>query len=383
MLFENRKQITAEALMMKYGTREDYEKILKKPAFEVAKSKKRIDKVNIGKVKTNKSNMIRSHFMATDKASKLKVEIRYAESNNTKIVGDRVVDQFEPRYVSMSGATFAFQNDIDKAVFLFLHPNNGLSTLRPAGTKAGATYEYIDTKKRAQAKSNEMDALTEAMSHSSNLSDEKLILLAKGLGLKGIDKKDVYEIRTEVREYAMKFPKEYNQKINTELTYVEGRIWNLIDKGVFKLTNVGTTRRWSWSGGERDGEFILDIQNVTQDARVSLKNYIFNDLTTWMNLLSSANTEISSRENAERALKAMQGDMMGDGRQIVYVDDPTERVIGDALPTYLKESAVDTSVPVPKYTEEDAIRALQAESDYPDERPHHMKIQKWLREHNA
>lgn len=374
LLFENRKQVTPEELMMKYATRGDYDKLVKRPSFEVTKDRKRVDVVNGGVVKTNKSNMMRTHFMATDPTTGKKVEIRYAESNNERIVGDRVVDNFEPRYIDMKGATFAYQNDIHKAVYVFLNPNNGLSTLRSSSNKTKPKFEYIDSKKRAQAKTANMDALTEAMAHSGNLTDDRVILLAKGLKLKGIDKKDIEEVRTDVREYAMKNPKMYNDKVNSELTFIEGRIWNLVDKGIVKLSNVGSVRRWSWATGSREGEVIVDIVNTVQDAKTVLKNHFFEDLQRYMNILNDVNNDLTAKEKAEMFLK----------RQSEPEINPAfeqERVIGDALPAYLKGSD-EPPVVIPKYTKEDAIRILTEEDEYKNP-PHHKKVEKWLRENNG
>lgn len=373
MLFENRKQVSAEQLMMKYATRDDFEKIVKKPSFEVDKSRKRVDHVNGGIIKVPKASGIRSHFMATDKQSRLKVEIRYAQSNNTRIVGDRVIDSFEPRYVDSKGATFAFQNDIDLAVYMFLHPNNTGSPLRSGNAKG--KYEYIDTKKRSQAKVATINALTDALSHAQNMNEDDLVVFAKGLGIKGIDKKDAYDVRADLMEFAQKYPKLYNEKRNTQLTLIEGRIVNLIDKGIVKLTNVGNLRRWTWAKGELEGEHILDIQNVTQDAKQSLKNFFFGDLNKWMNVLNNISNEMSSREKAEKALQALENNItetpLAEG----------ERVIGDALPAYLKGND-EPYVKPPKYTTEDAIRILTEQDEY-KAKPHHNKVAKWLRENNG
>lgn len=328
MLFENRKQVSAEDLMRKYATYEDYKKIEKKPSFEADKSRKKIDRVNGGVVKVNKANKVRSSFMATDKTTRLKVEIRYASSNNTKIVGDRVIDDFEPRYVDMNGATVAFSNDIDLAVYFFLHPNNSLSPLRDDKSKAKPKYEYIDTKKRSQAKIASIDALGQAMEHSRNLSEEKVVILAKGLGIKGIEKKDAEDVRADLMEFAMKYPKIYNEKSASRVTFSEGRILNLVDKGIIKLVNVGSIRRWMWTAGEREGEHILDIQNVTQDAKQALKNFFFNDINTYSNLLESLSDSTSARQKAENALR---------DAEVVYTGD--DRVVGDNLPPHLKSQS--------------------------------------------
>jgi len=378
MLFLNRQQISAEALMMKFASRMDFENVKKRPSFEINKSRRKVDHLNGGKIKTPKASGMRSHFMAYDKTSNLKVEIRYAESNNSRVVGDRVIDEFEPRYVNTNGATFAFQNNLDLAVYIFLNPNNVLSPLKTGNGKG--KYEYIDTKKRSKDKVAAIDALTDALSHAKNLSEERLLILAKGLGIKGTDKKEVEDVRADVMEFASKFPKVYNEKSGTELTYVEGRITNLIDKGIVKLQNVGTMRRWTWTSGEREGEHILDIMNVTQDARQALKNYFFSDLNKHMNILNNITNDISAVEKAKRDLAAYEAAM-----NPAPIVDPTERTIGDALPDYLKNAdqiVLNQDVPekIPMYTKEDAIRELSDEYGNP---PHHKTVEKWLKEKNG
>lgn len=375
MLFENRKQISAVDLMMKYASRGAYDALLKKPSFEIDKSRKRVDNVNGGVIKTPKATGTRSHFMATDKNSRLKVEIRYASSHNPKVVGDRIIDTFEPRYVESKGATFAFQNDIDLAVYMYLHPNNSLSPLRSGNAKG--KYEYIDTKQRSKAKMDGINALTDALSHAQNLDEDRLVVFAKGLGIKGVDKKDSYDVRADLMEFAQKYPKVYNEKRNTELTMVEGRIVNLIDKGIVKLNTIGNMRRWSWAKGELEGEHILDIQNVTQDAKQSLKNFFFGDINKWMNVLNNITNDMNAQEKAEKALQAMEDKLNG------VVEDNGEKTIGADLPAHLRSDVeVQEFKSTPKYNEEDAIRILTEEDEY-GQKPHHNKVKKWLRENNG
>lgn len=380
MLFENRKQISAKELMEKYATLEDFKKIQKKPSFEVSADRKKIDRINGGVLKSPKGGAWRSHFMATDPKSNLKVEIRYAMSNNSKVVGDRVIDQFEPRYVHNTGANFNYANDIDLAIYQYLHPNNISSPLRDKNNKAKPKIDFIDSKKRSQEKMKGIDSLFEAMNHAKGLSEERLTVLAKGLGIKGLEKKEADEIRIDVMEYAKNFPVVYLQKANTEMTYIEGRIINLIDKGIVKLTNVGSIRRWAWVSGEREGEHILDIQNVTQDAKKALINYFFSDINRHINLLNSITQDMSARAKAERDLRSLD-------EQPVYGTDTTtvERTIGDNLPEHLRSQTTvtqeQTVQEVRVFTREDAIEALVAAGE--DNPPHHSKISKWLRENNG
>lgn len=376
LLFENRKQVTAEYLMNKYSSKEAYNSLVKKPSFEITKDRRKIDHVNGGIIKTPKSSMMRASFMATDKTTGLKVEIRYAKSNNSRVVGDRVVDVFEPRYVESNGATFAFQNDIELAAFNFLHPNNSLSPIR--SSKGKPKYEYIDTKKRSKDKMDSIDALTDALSHAKNMDEGELVLLAKGLGLKGIDKKEPNEVRADVMEFAKNNPKVYNEKIGTQMTYIKGRIINLIDKGIVRLSTVGSVRRWTWASGEFEGEHILDIQNVTQDAKKALENFFFGDIVKWMSVLANINNDITATEKALRDLERHEQGMKNVIVEPAYVE---EKVIGDALPSYLKSPADDfVKAENVKFTREDAIAALTEEGEEP---PHHMKVTAWLKKMNA
>ncbi len=378
MLFENRKQVTAQELMEKYASGEDFKKISKKPSFEVTADRKKIDRVNGGVLKSPKGFMWRSHFMATDPKTRLKVEIRYAQSNNTKVVGDRVIDNFEPRYVETKGATFNFQNDLDLAVYQFLHPNNLSSPLRDKNNKAKPKIDFIDTKKRSQEKMSKIDALATAMSHAKQVAEDELIILAKGLGIKGIEKKEADEVRADVLEFAMNNPKVYNEKANTRMTYLEGKIINLIDKGIVKLSTVGSLRRWAWVTGEREGEHILDIMNQTQDAKKALINHFFSDINRYKNILESITNDMTARAKAERDLN------MASESTVTYTDS-TDRVIGDNLPEHLRSTqptvVSDEPVEVKLYTREDAIEALVAEGEINP--PHHTKISAWLKRMNG
>lgn len=375
MLFENRKQISAEELMSKYSTLDEYKKILKKPSFEVHSSRKKIDKVNGGRIKVPAGSAVRSHFMVTDPKTKLKAEIRYAQSNNSRVVGDRIIDEFEPRYVNFTGEVKEFRNDIDLAIFYFLHTNNSISPLRDITNKAKPKLEYIDTKKRAKAKIDVITELGRAMEHSKNLPYDQLILLAKGLGMGDVTRKDEEEIRADVMTYASKNPTKYNEQTNTQITYIEGRIRYLIEKRVFKLDRVGNVRRWSWASGEREGEFILDIVNVTQDANKQLINFFFSDISRYMNVLNDVTVEMGSREKALRDLEAME---KAQEAQTVSVD--TNPIIGDALPDHLKEINSTGATPTKKvYTKEEVTEMLTVDGI----KPHHLKVAAELKKLNG
>lgn len=364
MLFVGRTQLSKEQIASKFKF--DLKKIMKNPSFEVASHRKKIDRINGGVIKTGKGMGSRSHFMATDPDTGLKVEIRYAQSHVPKQVGNVLQDVFEPRYVEFMGSKKAFQNDPELAIYWFLHPNNALSPLRDKNNKTKPKIEYIDVKKRALDKNAGIDALTDALSHAKSLSGIELVILAKGLGLKGIKGKEEDDVRADVREFASKFPKLYNEKVATRTTELEGKIWHLVDEGVMKLSTIGTTRRWSWAKGEREGEFIVDIINVNQDARVALKNHIFSDLNNYMNALNHITETLTANEKAQEYLNSL------DAKESIASESVT---IGNGLPDYLKTNTVEEKMPE---TFMEAVEYLTKKNG--GQRPSNAAVSKWLKE---
>jgi len=334
MLFENKKQVTGEYLIKKYGKGIDFKDIKKKPSFEVSTNKRKIDKVNGGVTKVPAGNSIRTHFFVEDPDSGLKSEIRYAKSHRTNPVGNALLDVFEPRYIQFKGNKNEFKGDLDLAVYRYLHPSTSTSPYK----SGQPVVEYIDTKARAKSKSDSIDAVTTALKHADVIADDKMVILAKGLGIKGVDKMELDEVRSELKQYAYQFPKIYNEKASLQLTQIEGKIIHLIDKGVFKLVNIAGIRRWEWAKGEREGERIVDIMNSAQDAKQALKNHIFSNMQVgdWMNQLESVNSEMSAKEAAAKYLSSIE---------VVDVDKSGHQVVGDNLPDHLKTVEEDVVFP--------------------------------------
>src|SRR6478736_5900346 len=180
MLLLDRQKISPLDLMSKFATKEDYDAIVKKSSFEINKGRIKKDPFNNGRSKSPKATSFRTSFFVTDKTTGLKVEIRYAESHNPKVVGNSVIDTYEPRYIQMTGVAYNYQNNLDLAVFLFLRPSNELSPFRSKTSTTPSKYEFIDTKKRAKIKMSAMDSLSKAMSHARELPADELIILSKG-----------------------------------------------------------------------------------------------------------------------------------------------------------------------------------------------------------
>lgn len=323
MLFINKKLVTREQLAKKFGV--NLNKIEKRPEFE--STKKIVDRINGGRIKSPAGHNLLCYFVVEDPETRLPMEIRFAESNNQKIVGDRVIDQFKPKQIVFTGSAIALDRtnpaDLDRALYLHLYPTNSLSPLRTSRSPR-AKHEFIDTTARAEKRINGINEMGEAILHATQVKGQDMLIFAKGLGIPSVENKDEREVRADLMDFAQKQPKLYLEKKNSQLTIIEGRIENFIDKGIFKLEQIGTVRRWSWTAGNKEGEIILDIVNTTQDAKTALKNHIFNDINEYNAILANLTETLSSRAVAEAALKALEAPQ-GDAE-----------TIGEDLPDYLK-----------------------------------------------
>lgn len=375
MLFEDRKKVSAEYLMKKYATLEDLKKVLKKPSFEIAPHRKKIDRVNGGRIKTPAGNAFRSNFYATDPETKTRVEIRYALSHNPRIVGTTVIDNFEPRYVNFDGSVKEYAGDQDLAVYMFLNPNNAGSPLRDKNNKAKAKIDYIDARKRNDDKAKDIAIATQAMAYASALGHKDALILAKGLGIKGINKKDEDLVKVDVQEYAMKNPKQFMLKVNDQTTMIEGRVMHLVDKNIIKLTQIGNVRRWLWTSGAFKDEILVDVINPSQDPREALKNHIFSDINKYHNILNGLADSVDSRDKARQDLAKAE---------VVYMD---EVKVGGDLPEHLKSVNDEFVYPGSEsktvepesddYTFEEAQAIMTAEAN--GKKPHHLSVQAYIK----
>lgn len=361
MLFYGEEQISREELAKHLGV--DLKQLIKKPSFE--NKKKKVDNINGGRIKSGAGYSRRSHFFIKDPKTGLDTILRYAKSATPNMTSG--IRDFKPRYVDFIGAKKAFTDDLDLAFFFYLTPENDGSPLN-FSVKPKPKYEFIDTVKRTEAKNSKRSALKEALNHAEELEYDQLILLAKGLGFKGVDKMDEDELRADVGDFAMNNPELYLNKSNTEVTFLEGRILNLVDNNVIVMTKHGDLRRWSWASGDLEGQVIVDELNVTADIRRSLINHIFNNFNKYNNAIMQANDAVSSRANVERAISQSKPKVKDE--------------VGEDLPEHLRAVNNDDYVPAPPkvkkvMTKEEATEFL---TERDGEKPHWKKVEKFLQE---
>lgn len=310
----NDKILSREEVCKKYSI--DIAKIVKRPEFESKRSF--IDAVNGGKRQYASGSSVLARILSEDKDSHLPVEIRYYVSRKKDKEGDW---QYEPYRIEMAGNGMVLGEDLDLAVFTYLHPTNELSPFHKDGSKA--QYEFIDTTARAQKKVNSVSALAEAIVHAQTIKGDNARILAKGLGIPGVEPMEELEVTAALLNYAQANPVVYLQKKSQRITMIEGQITHFIDKGIFQENRVGNVRRWVWTAGPKTGETIVDLFNTTINSREALKNHIFGDIDNYLFLLNNMNDSISAREHAIRALEEMK-------------DEETGETIGNDLPEHLK-----------------------------------------------
>lgn len=297
MLLINDSEITAKELCNLFSL--DYDKISKDPVFENLKIHTNLR----GQKSVNKGVGIKSGFFCKHPETGLDVKIQYAESYSNEKVGDKMVRKYSPSFIYFSGFTQNFKGDIDRAVFFALHP---MSTTSPVKIRGNAVkrFEFIDKGARAAKELMNLDNIERALAHARQTPYKSLVILAKGLKLKGdIDNMSEAELRAEVRRFAHQFTDKYIDATEDNSVKVEGKIRDLIDKKVFVLQQKGTLRQWYWNAGQYDGDTIGDsITNRLTDPVESLINYILENATDYVAKLYEVHEGETARSKARSAL---------------------------------------------------------------------------------
>lgn len=315
MLFLNDEKIDAQTLCEKFGL--DYLKISKNPVFKAGKNTLFKDKAT-GRDKTNEGTAVRSKFHIRQANGRVDT-IQYCLSADPKVVGSTTVIDYKPRYVNFRGTVMNMKDDIDKAIFLALHPAiNSTSPIRGENQKQ----EYIrtfDAQKEAQAELSVLDNLEKALVHSSQVSIDTARILLKAIKKKsGVDAMSDDEVRVELRKMAHSNANAYIGYVNNQAMLFEGRIRDLIDKKVFIVKTSNGVKQWIWGSGDKDGMFIGNpIQNPRDDEREYLVKHILNNPDQYVDDVTKEHQSNHSHDKANEyfanlELKSKQSAAVGE-----------------------------------------------------------------------
>ncbi len=282
-----------------------YARILKKPVFKLDDSKviKKSTIISGKNFAPKPTQGLLTYFWFKD-SDGIQKRLRYAESQNPRVVGGIMQYEYKPERFNIEGQVALLKNSPDKAIFMFLNPSNPTS---PFSNMAKKKFAYMDSIEQTLKDAADMSSIQKALTHATNMEEEELVIVAKGLKLLASDDYEVDALRVKLQQYAMnpQTNKLYIRGMTDEMVRIEGRIRNLVDKGVFKIEKRGSSRQWVWNGGPRAGEYIGDyIMNVNEDALQRLFNFIKANLNDYLFDLRNSDQIISADRKGREILAA-------------------------------------------------------------------------------
>lgn len=305
MIFIDDQQIAPEKLAEQLGiTPQKYQRILKKPIFKLDPSKilkKRT--INSPLAKKPTYGVIPSFWVKMDGISK---RIRYAENQIPRVEGGITRYEYKPERINIDGTTVNLVKNPDLAFFMFINPGNPTSPFADRGKKK---FAYMDTIEATKQAASEISNIQKALTHATTISDDELVILAKGLKVLTSDDYDLGELRVRMQQFAMNpaTNKRYVQAMEDDMVRIEGRISNFVDKGIFKIQTRGSSRQWIWAKGNREGEYIGEsIMNPNEDAKQRLFNAIKSDLGKYIQDLINYTDSLIADRKAREVLQAVK-----------------------------------------------------------------------------
>jgi hypothetical protein len=303
MLYIDDVQISPRELAKRLGIDEKkYERIVKKPTFELDKSRKvKKRTINSPHVKKPTQGVLTSFWFDENG---IKRRLRYAEAQIPKTEGGVMRYTYEPGRLNLDGSLVNFVNAPDKAFFMFLNPGNPTS---PFADKTKRKFAYMDTIEKTTMEAANMTNIQRALTHATTMDEEELVLVAKGLKLLTSDDYEIEALRVKLQQYAINPATNglYIKAMDDEMVRIEGRIRNMVDKKIFTISKRGSSRQWVWSQGARAGEYIGEsIMNPSEDALQRLINYIKVNLGDYLYDLRNSTDIIQADRVAREVLAA-------------------------------------------------------------------------------
>lgn len=284
------------------------EKIIKQSEFLVNENLKGFD---LGSKKKRDLGTIRfpAVFTIEDKNG-VSYEIRYSTSKaNVKDKNGKIDVVFSPKKVTFDEDTIP--SKIDLAVFMYLHPKCKNSPFRTDDSPIW-TYEYKDKEKIAGASVSKGDVMLKALNHAKSYKGDDLVLMAKGMGIANASNMTELEIQASLTEIAMANPAKYLEKTEKQVTVLDGKIIDAIDKGVFIMVEKYGVHQWNWNFGPNKGQTICEITNNGIPANDFLITHIKMNLAKYYDEIMSARDNINADASAEAFMRDKNRKAAGD-----------------------------------------------------------------------
>lgn len=307
------EQIKPKDCFMQYAPGESreaketqYARLIKKPIFKLHESQVKKKSTIISNKNLSEPPMqgikCQFWFKAPDGMTR---KLVYAESRSPKIEGGVRTWVYKPTYLFLKGTVAnVLKREEDKAVYMYFQPGNPLSPF--AGQFK--MFSFVDPVAETLKAAENMSAIQKALTHATQSDEEELVLLAKGLKLLTSDDYELDELRVKMQAFAIGplTNPVYVKAMNDEMTRIEGRIRNCVDKGIMKLVhNVGggTARQWVWGSGAKEGAPIGEaIMNANDDALYRLITEIKTNLHLYLYDLRNTTVLIQADRRAKEVL---------------------------------------------------------------------------------
>ncbi len=277
MLLIDKKQVAPADIQKVLGVKFDFDKLMKKPLFEINPALVIADPANgLGATKVRQGMEFPAYFRVKLRDGK-NVEIRYCTNRTPDLKTHGQTEVYTPKKVYFEGKAEFLNDDQDKAIYYFLHFYNKNSPFREPGLPFEGKpfeYEFQDDVAKADASIAKIVLRTKATQHAMSLAGEQLFIIAKGMRIEGVHEMEEGAVRAKLMEYADAKPQDYLDKANSQVNHIEGLIYDAIDKNIFVIDSGSGVKRWKWAMGSKEGEIIAEFSNNVPDLRRALITHI-------------------------------------------------------------------------------------------------------------
>lgn len=284
----------------------DLKKITKYGVFEINPKKKRKDRLNGGHRFPAGKNII-CHFWAVNKETGKTHSIRYADRVDPQVVGTAIMNVYTPKKLQFPGEEFHMILQHDKALFFFLSRDCMDS---PFYVKGKPFYYYLqDKEQEARLRVQSTGRVFEAMAllqGKDKLPEARLRMLAKGIGISGVDQMDDELILIDsLMQVAEKDPEKFIMDAKSKNTSFYGTLQNLIDKGAITFKSMNGMDRWFWGAGALSGQEIIHVDK-NANAFESLKAYIVDNAQSLFKMVYDLDSNVNTDDKLNKFLQQQQ-----------------------------------------------------------------------------
>lgn len=301
MILVNKKQVNLNDLGKALGIEIPLDLIKKKPLYEINPALVIKDPANGPMATKCRQAMEFPCVFNTTLKNGEAVEIRYCLTRTPDPKTHGSTEKYSPRVCEFEGRAEFVKDDLDKAVFFWVHFYNKTSPFRQVGQPF--EYELVDDDAKARELIEHLTLRGRAATHASALQGEQLMIIAKGMGIPGVQSMEPMMVKAQLMQFASDQPAEYLVKAESNVTHVKGLIVDSIDKGIFVLDNQFNVKRWRWGEGVRKGELLVEISNNVPDHNEALVTHISQHIQDILPVLMETAKNVNGSKSLEAGAK--------------------------------------------------------------------------------